>query len=209
MKIYKKDNGKFIYDKTLYCDYRIRKIFEIKPNIIVLFSMEDARRGCCVYGSYYCISLYNIQNGEKNINPKIFRFESDNNDNEKPFVKMDNHLIAKYADCLDIYDIEQNMKLINEDDYEIIETKEWCSDEKDKKLKYEVPFELFKEELKNNFILATNNNGESFVYKYEDKSFKVCQKFPFDLKDENIIKLKNGKLITYNGDKIKVINTFY
>jgi len=113
MKIYKKDNRKFIYDKTLNCDYYILKIFEIKPNIIVLFSMKRAGSGCCAYGYYYCISLYNIQNGEKNINPKIFRYDDDNNDSKKPFLKIDNHLIAKYADCLDIYDIEQNMKLIN------------------------------------------------------------------------------------------------
>ena len=198
-----------IYDKTLNCDYCIRKIFEIKPNIIVLFSMEKAKSGCCVFGYYYSISLYNIQNGEKNINPKIFRYDDDNNDNEKPFLKIDNHLIAKYADCLDIYDIEQNMKLINEDDYEIIKTRSWYLDEENRKLKYEAPFKLFKEELKNNFILATTNDGESFVYKYENKSFKICQKFPFDLEDENIIKLKNGKLITYNRGEIKVINTFY
>ena len=67
MKIYKKDNGKFIYDKTLNCDYYIqKKIFEIKPNIIVLFSMENAGSSCCVETFYYSISLYNIQNGEKN-----------------------------------------------------------------------------------------------------------------------------------------------
>ena len=101
------------------------------------------------------------------------------------------------------------MKLINGDNYEIIETVKWDSDEEDKKLKYEAPFKLFKEELKNNFILATNNYGESFAYKYENKSFKVCQKFPFDLEDVNIIKLKNGKLIIYIQDEIKVIKTFY
>ena len=209
MKIYKKDNGKFIYYKTLKCEYYIREIFEIKPNIIVLFLTETLGSGCEVYGYNHYISLYNIQNDEQNIIGKSNEYNDDDYDNEKPFLKIGNHLIAKYADRFDIYDIDQNMKLINEDDYEIIKIKRWGSYIEDKKLKNEIPFEYFKEELKKDFILATKNDGQAFVYQYEDKSFKECQKFPFDLKYKNIIKLKNGKLIIYNKDEIKVINGFY
>ena len=208
MKIYKKDNGKFIYYKTLKCEYYIQEIFEIKPNIIVLFLIEKLGSGCLVYGYNHYISLYNIQNGEKNMIGKSNQYNGDN-DNKKPFLKIGNHFIAKYADGLDIYDIEQNMKLINEDDYEIIKIEDLCSYIEDKKLKNEIPFRYFKEELKNNFILAEKRDGQAFVYKYEVKSFKECQKFPFDLKYKNIIKLKNDKLIIYYEDEIKVINVFY
>jgi len=48
--------------------------------------------------------------------------------------------------------IRQNMKLINEDDYETIKINDWTEETK---LKYEVPFKYFKVELKNNFILVT------------------------------------------------------
>ena len=102
------------------------------------------------------------------------------------------------------------MKLINKNDYEIIKFKTLFSEkEKDKILKYKIPFICFKEVLKNNFILATNRDGKSFVYKYEDKSFKECQEFPFDILKANIIKLKNDKLMIYYENKIKVINVFY
>ena len=173
MKIYKKDNGKFIYYKTLNCGYYIREIFEIKPNIIVLFLRERIGSGCVVRGFNHYISLYNIQNDDEgNIISKRIKCNSDDYYNKKPFLKIDNHLIAKYVDYLDIYDIEQNMELINEDDYEIIKIKEWDSYKEDKKLKYKVPFRYFKEEIKNNFILATKSDGKSSVYKYENKSFK-------------------------------------
>ena len=33
---------------------------------------------------------------------------------------MDKYLFAKYENCLDIYDIEKNMKFINETDYKIL-----------------------------------------------------------------------------------------
>ena len=119
-------------------------------------------------------------------------------------MKIDKHLFAKYENYLDIYDIEQNMKFINETDYKIINERK-----KEKALKYKIPFEHFKIELINNFILATKKDNKSFVYKYEDKIFKEYQEFPFNLKDAGIKKIKNNKIIIYSDNVIKVINIFY
>ena len=63
--------------------------------------------------------------------------------------------------------------------------------------------------LKNNFILAINNgNRKSFIYKYEDKSFKEYEEFPFDLYNVGIFKLKNDKLLLYSN-QIRIIDVFY
>jgi hypothetical protein len=209
MKIYKKDKGKFIYYKTINFKCNIEEIFEIKPNIIVLFLRERLGDGCLVEGYFHYISFYNIQNDKQNIININIKNIDDYYSIGKPFIKIGNHLIAKYADHLDIYDIEKNMKLINKDDYEIVKIKDQDSYTTEKKLKYEVPFSYFEEELKNNFIIASKRNGQAFVYKYEDKSFKKYQEFPFDLNGARLIKLKNDKIIIYYKDEIKVINVFY
>jgi len=191
MKIYKKENGKYIYYKTIYGKYFIQEIFEINPNTIVLFMIKALGRGCIIDGYNFCLILYNIQNDENKI--LIERSDYfDNIDSKKHFLKIENHLIVEYSYYLDFFDIEQNMKLINEV----------------KKLKLNIPFYHFMAELKNNFILATKGDGISFVYKYEDKSFKEYQEFPFNLKNIKIIKLKNNKLIIYSKKEIKLINIF-
>ena len=231
MKIYKKEDGKFLYDHTLDTEYFIREIFEIKQNIIVILLRKRLGSGCQCFGFKHYISLCNIEKYGDNI-LRGREFNYDDRYNKKPFLKFDNHLIAKYADYLDIYDIEeivklidvdnfdikiiikwesyikQNMKLINEDDYETIKISDW---REETKLKYEVPFKYFIVELKKNFILVTKKDRKLFVYKYEDKSFKECQEFPFpfDLEKANIIKLKNDKLIIYYKDVINIINIFY
>ena len=98
------------------------------------------------------------------------------------------------------------MKFINETDYKIINKE---LKKRIKALKYKIPFKIFKIELINNFILATKNEDKSFVYKYENKLFKECQKFPFNLEENGIMKLKNEKLIIYSNSVIKVVNIFY
>ena len=209
MKIYKKDKGKFLYSKTANVEYYIREIIEIKPNIIVLFLQKRLGSGCIVYEFNYYISLYNIENDEKNLIGQRIDYIDDDYYNTKPFLKINDHLIAKYADYLDIYDIDHNMESINKNDYKIIKSETSFSDKESKILKYEVPFICFKEKLNNNYILATNQEGKSFIYKYEDKSFKECQEFPYHIKDANIIKLKNDKLIINYRNEFKIINLFY
>ena len=78
-----------------------------------------------------------------------------------------------------------------------------------KKLKYEIPFSFLHLELKNDFILVSNRQGNSFIYKYENKSLKECEEFPFNLDNSYIMKLKNDQLIIYYGNEIKLVNFFY
>jgi len=203
MKIYKKKDGEYSIKKELNnVKYCIKNIIEIKPNIIVLFLLEILADGCWLDGYQYYISLYDLQNNKYTILNKNF---TNYTEYEKykinHFLKIDKYLFAKYGNCLDIYDIDQNMKFINETDYKIINERK-----KEKAVKYKIPFEHFKIELINNFILATKKDNKSFVYKYEDKLFKECQEFPFNLKDAGIMKIKNDKIIIYSNDVIKVIN---
>ena len=127
MKIYKKKDRYFSLKKELKnVKYYIKNIIEIKPNIIVLFLFEALEniRILDKY-KYYKISLYDLQNNKYKILNTNFT-----NYTEYNFLKIDKYLFAKYNNCLDIYDIEQNMKFINEADYKITNGK------KEKVLKY-------------------------------------------------------------------------
>ena len=127
MKIYTKKYRYFLLKKELKSvEYHIKNIIEIKPNIIVLFLFEALEniRILDKY-KYYKISLYDLQNNKYKILNTNFT-----NYTEYNFLKIDKYLFAKYNNCLDIYDIEQNMKFINEADYKITNGK------KEKVLKY-------------------------------------------------------------------------
>ena len=91
MKLYKKDNGKFLYSKTVNFEYYISTIFEIKPNIIVLFLQERLGSGCVVTGFNYFMSLYDIKNDKKNIIGQRTDYLIDDYYNTKPFLKIDNN----------------------------------------------------------------------------------------------------------------------
>ena len=206
MKIYKNENGKYSYSKTIDMKYYIQEIIEIKPNIIVVYLKERLGSGCLVYGYNDYISIYNLQNDENKILGKS-KTSLDNYDRNpiKNLIKIDKYLIARYGDNRDIYDIQDNMNLINVNEHEIqtpmIRIKEEL-------LKLQIPFTFFKA-VKNNFILIYNNkNGKSFIYKYENKSLKECEEFPFDLNGVGIINLKNDKLLLYFRNQIKIINVF-
>ena len=201
MKIYTKKVRYFSLKKELKnVEYYIKNIIEIKPNIIFLFLLEALENdGIPDEYQYYNISLYDLQNNKY----KILNKTNYTKYGKYNFLKIDKYLFAKYNNCLDIYDIEQNMKFINETDYKI------TNEKKEKALKNKIPFEHFKIEHTNNCFLVAKKDGKSFVYKYEDKIFKEYQEFPFNLKDAGIMKIKNDKLIIYSDNVIKVINIFY
>ena len=195
MKIYKKENRKYIYYKTIYGKYPIQEIIEINLNTIVLFMIKIIETDNIVKEFNYCLSLFSIQNDENKILVERRFFDYKIESRKIYLFKINNHLIAEYLRYLDIFDIEQNMKLINEQ----------------KIYKYEIPLYHFVAELKNSFILATKRDSisyRSFVYQYEDKSLKEYQEFPFNLDNTRIIKLKNNKLIIYSKNENKLINIF-
>ena len=207
MKIYKNENEQYSYSKTRDMKYYFQEIIEIKPNIIVVYLTKRLGSGCVIRGFNHYISIYNLHNDENKIlgqNKSYIR--GDDRNKTKNLIIIDKYLIARYGDNLDIYDIEDNMKLINENDYEIKKTMVGEA----KVLKCEMPFRYFKMVLKNNFILTINSgNSKSFIYKYENKSIKECEEFPFNLDDVGIIKLKNDKLLLYFRNQIIILNVFY
>ena len=201
IKLYKKEKGKYLFCKSIVNEYFIKNIIETQPNTLVLFSMKTIGRGCLINGYMNYISLYNLQNDEKKILSENFSFHDGYEKYQiSRLQKIDHLLFAIYEGCLDIYDIQQNMKLINESDYIIMEGIGLYKRKK-------IPFKYFKIWINNNFILAEDWDGKSFLYKYEDKSFKKYEEFPFNLKEAGIMKLKKNKLIIYSNDKIKVINS--
>ena len=192
--LYCKEFGKYIFAKCIDVKYHIEEIIEIKPNMIVLYLTESLGSGCRSTGFNTYIYLYNIQNRENTILSKNESYDIPYyNMNINHFLKINEYLFVKIFDSVNIYDIGQNMKLINESDCEIINEDGYTS----KKLKNELPFEDPKIKFDNNFILAINKDGKSFIYKYENKLFKEYKEFPWDLNHAGIMKLKNDKLIIY------------
>ena len=134
MKIYKIENEKYSYSKTIDMKYYIQEIIEIKPNIIAVHLIENIGIGFFIRANKHYIGVYNLQNDKNKIlgQNKTSRDSYDRN-LKKNLIIIDKYLIARYGDNLDIYDIE----VINENDYEIKKT---MFDEVKKILKYEMPF---------------------------------------------------------------------
>ena len=83
--------------------------------------IETFKKDFTYKGSQYYISLYDLKNDKYKILNKNFSYNLDFRRYKiNHFFKMDKYLFAKYENCLDIYDIEKNMKFINETDYKIL-----------------------------------------------------------------------------------------
>ena len=92
--------------------------------MIILFLFETLGNGCFPDGYQYHISLCDFQNNEyKILNKNFTNYTEYEKYKINHFLKIDKYLFAKYENCLDIYDIEQNMKYINEIDFKIINEK--------------------------------------------------------------------------------------
>lgn len=101
-----------------------------------------------------------------------------------------NFLYVKYAFNLDIYDINQDLKLINE----INIYQYYCQ----YRSSFKSPFTIrsFKCNYDDDLFIGKDDDDKLKFYKFENMSFKVYNIFPFSNEEtENIIKLKDGNFV--------------
>ena len=124
IKIYCKKNDKYLLELNFPMDIEVKNAIEIKLNQIILFQANFVSGGFCSQ-SYHCtltysVSLYDIQYNKLyclNVFDESVAF----NNNEISFFKNNELLFVKYGQFkYDIYDINQNMKSLNQNN-EIIE----------------------------------------------------------------------------------------
>lgn len=191
MKIYTKKNENYTFLSKIDTDTEIKKVFEVKPNQIILMQKNYEAGGHCSQ-TYYCIhtfslSLYDI---EKNLLTKLNKFEErvSLKYNDISFFNNDKYLFIKYGGFkFDIFDINQNMQSINSNN-EIIQLK--TIDEIYGFFRKRT-FNVIIEELNIRFLCNYNNdlffakdlNGNIKLYKFKGKSFEFYQDFPLSTKD--------------------------
>ena len=212
IKIYSKENDKYILKSKKYTYDGFKNVIEIELNKLILFREAHCFGGHCsmtYYNHYICtLSTYDI---EKNILTHLNAFKK-----SVPFqisyFKNDKYLFVRNGDFkFDIYDINQNMKSINSNN-EIIETTEvkelynFFREREYNKIKDEMNIRFLCKYSKELFFAADMNNDIK-LYKFKDKSFEFYQDFPLSNKEiAGMIKLKNNSIIMYSNQNFFVIN---
>ena len=114
-------------------------------------------------------------------------------------------LFIRYGYKIDIFNMEQNMKLVNSDQEENIKTENFYG-YNIKMLKDEINIEFLCDYI-DNLIIAKDFGNIIKIYKFDGKSLKYYKDFPIQMKEIiGIIKLKNNKYIMYSDYELYLIN---
>ena len=217
INIYTKENDNYKLLSKHKIDVEVKNAIEIELNKLVLFQRNYKCGGHCSQ-TYYCnftysLSIYDI---EKDILTNLNKFEENVSlsNNNISFFKNDKYLFVKNGEFkFDIYDINQNMKSINQNN-EIIEVN---------KVRTffgffrEKIYDVIKDEMNIIFLcnftkdlfFAKDMNNDIKLYKFKDKSFELYDNFSLTkMEIYDMIKLKNNNLIMYSDNKIFVINNY-
>ena len=208
--IYCKKKDQYILDVRHKTNFEVINVLEIKPNQIILFQKKYETFRAPVRGgsdyNIYSLSLYDI---EKDKLSSVNEFYADSNPfkDEISFFRNNDLLFVKYGGSkFDIFDINQNMKSLNENN-EIIQTNEVNSCcYYYHKVKDEMNIEFICYYSKNLFFGRDIEEDKIKLYQFLDKSFEYYQDFPFSKEEVvDIIKLRNDNLIMYLFNEIIVL----
>ena len=209
--IYCKKKDQYILDVRHKTNFEVINVLEIKPNQIILFQKKYETFRAPVRGgsdyNIYSLSLYDI---EKDKLSSVNEFYADSNPfkDEISFFRNNDLLFVKYGGSkFDIFDINQNMKSLNENN-EIIQTNEVksCHCHYYHKVKDEMNIEFICYYSKNLFFGRDIEEDKIKLYQFLDKSFEYYQDFPFSKEEVvDIIKLRNDNLIMYLFNEIIVL----
>ena len=210
LTIYKRNNDKYELDSKHEMELDVRKIIEINPNQLILFQRYHYFYWMCSRNNFsshtYAISIYDIET--KTLN-KLASNKVTKNDYYGytlfSFLVKKGFLLVRYGNRIDIYDIKNNMNLINHDQEDMVKIEE----------KFYGNFKILKDDMdiiflcdySDDLFIAKNAGDTARIYKFEDNSVKYVKEFPFQLEDlEEIIKLKNNVLLMYSKKKLMFLN---
>ena len=209
LKIYTKDKGKYIFESKHEIKIDVRKIIEIDSNKLILLQRKyyaHLARRSNFFSHTYSISTYDI--GAKKLTEIASNKVSKDDFNGYPlfsFLVKDGKLLVRYGNRIDIYDMSNNMLLMNHDQEDMIKI-ENVYYAKYKVLKDEMDI-IFLCDYDDNLIIAKNIENKVRIYTLKDNTFKFVKDFPFKIIDLNeIIKLKNGTLLMYSRNELILLN---
>ena len=193
--IYQKEKGQYKLLSKYDMPDHVQKIIEIKDDILFIFCIGGSSYATADYIPFYLLNL-DIKNKKvSNLYSSIVWY---GNDKDALFdcnflIYKNKYLFVRYAQSFDIYNIEGDIKFIND---------------KNKKNYF---FHIFSE----GFCHYNNDNFIIFpaldICKYDEKSneFIFVNKFPFKKDNINeIIKLKNNNFIIYTKNEVYLIKNF-
>ena len=208
--IYTKINDKYIFESRHDIDIDVRKIIEVNSNKIILLQRYHYYFWGCSRNNLsshtYSISTYDIEN--KNLT-KVAESKVSNKDYYGyvliSYLIKNGYLLIRYGKKIDIYDINNNIALVNHDKEEIVEKKD----------DYYGIYECLKGEMDiiflcdylNNLIITKNIEKKARIHMLKDNSLQYVKDFPYQLKDlKEIIKLKNNSFIMYSDNELILLN---
>ena len=191
-------------------DIDVRKIIEITENKIILLQRYHYYYWYCSRNNYfshkYLISIYDIDT--KNITKLATNEVNKNNFYGYTLISYlikNGLLIIRYGNRIDIYDIKNNMLLLNHDQNDMIKNEN----------NYYGNYKILKDEMDiiflcdydDNLIITKNKENKVRIYTLKDNTLKYVKDFPFEQEDLNeIIKLKNGTLLMYSRNELSLLN---
>ena len=189
----------------------LRRIIEINPNQLILFQRHQHHyfsRTCIriKFSSHtYEISTYDIEAKKLNklASNKVTK-KSYYGYTPFSFLVKNGFLLVRYGNRIDIYDIKNNMSLINHDQEDMVKKEENYFGNKILKDDMDI---IFLCDYYDNIFIAKNESCIARIYKFEDNLMKYVKDFPFKLKGlKEIIKLKNDVLLMYSDNKLMLLN---
>ena len=208
--IYTKDNGNYKFESKHEMEIDVRKIIEIDANKLILFQRYHYFWWGCSRNNYsshtYSISTYDIET------KKLTQIASNKVDKNNyygyaliSFMIKNGLLFVRYGNRIDIYDIKNNMLLMNHDQEGMVKIDE----------SYYGKYKILKDEMDiiflcdyfDNFIITKNIKNIAKIHMIKDNSFNYIKDFPYQLEDlKEIIKLKNNNLLMYSNRQLIILN---
>ena len=201
IKIYKKDkDDKFTLSakKKFNKKNNIIDVFELKNNVLIIFQgyypfPNDSMSSLNSHN--YIISKYDIEKNELKILNKDNETEFLNKKKSKEninYLITNNYLFVIYNFFLDVYDIAQNLKLINENNNYFFES--------------DFPIYEFLCNYEGDCFLAKDKEqSEPKLYMYKNGIFQVYKNFPIiDKSMKGIIKLRDNYFLIYTKNIITI-----
>jgi hypothetical protein len=214
IKIYCIKNDKYELELNYPMDIEVINAIEIKSNQLILFQVNFVSGGFCSR-SYHCtitysVSLYDINN-KKSFCLSEFQENVSLRNNEINFFKSNDLLFVKFGQFkFEIFDINQNMKSLNQNN-EIIgidkinEFIGFCRQVSFVKIKDEMNIKFLCNYTEDLFFAKDIKNTIK-LYQFKNKSYEFYQDFPLSKAEiRGMTKLKNNNIIMYSLNEIMVI----
>ena len=187
----------------------VLKIIEIKLNELIILKRYCKLRRCSRDSSFsdYSISIYNIDNKNEKILTSLHVSDDFIGITYMNYLIKNEYLFVRYGYKLDIYNIKNNVKLINKSN-KTFETKEVEFEGifgpiRRKVIQSKKEFNIVFLSNFDDFIFVKDINDIIKIYTFRNNRLKFYQTIPFQNKDINgIINLKNNNLLMYTSKEL-------